>query len=381
MKIGPTYPIVNSKTACFKLDAQPVGNLQMLGDNVMEVTLRLTTTDGSPIPPSQFVTLVNPCLDSLISDLNIELNGDTLNKKGRYYSYRAMFAKLLSYPEGAKKTWLAGQDWVPDDFGKYHPPDYDSKNKGMLKRMKLFQENGPYKVSERPYTTEFRVLYGSLHTDLNSCSAGIPPGVACKIEMTFATDPFRLSCNKITTTATPNAKIPIIQIQDINLYVPICKMNDKIYKSMKSRLEHGEDITCHYVRTEVTMDSIPAGIASFEKEVSDASTMSSGRLSILFVSDKQFNGDYMTNPFQFVRRFEKTDMSVTPHVVRSSYIEQIKLLINGVEIGQLSGKGDKYNDRLSYIKMNIALGLRNSPCSNGITYEDWLDHAGICRVN
>lgn len=380
MKITASYPVVNATSVVFKLDAQQVGNLQMLGDNILEVQLRLTSTDGTEIPTNQFVTLANPCIDSLFSDVNVELNGETLNKKGRYYSFRALFAKLLSYPDGAKDTWLQAENWIPDDLHKYHPPEYDSTNEGMVRRMNLFKKRGKYNtVSTRPYTTEYQTLYGSVHTDIGSCSAGIPPGVSCKIEMTFASDEFRLNCNKITSTKHKNAKIPKIEVYDANLYIPIGKMNDKIYKSMKSRLDHGEHITCFYIRTEVTMDSIPAGLNAYEMTVSDASTMSSGRLTIGFVSDNQFNGDFLANPFQFARRFEKTNIDTGE--VKSSYVHQIKLTINGVEIGQLSGTATKYDDKLSYIKLMIALGLRNTPCSNGVSYDAWLDHAGIFLFN
>lgn len=374
MKINPAFPIIGQTNCVFNLPAQPVGNVQMLQDNLLQVFLSLTTTDGTKIATSEFVALANPIVDVLISNLSLELAGSVVNKNSNFYPFRAHFAKLLSYPNSAKKTWMQVQDWMPDDTGQFHPLDYDGTKNGFVQRMHIFKQKGNFKTEAlRKYVTDYQSVYGNLHTDLSSCDAGIPPGVSCKISLEFSSDRFRLCTSNVNSKA-------IIQIKDMLLYVPLARLNEKIYKSLKSRLAHDEKMTCFYVRTEVNMDSIPMGNSSYEKDISAADQMTPGRLTFGFLSAKQFSGDYCANPFQYSRRFEQTDNTDTS-LVHCSWIQDIKLKINGDVIGQLSGPVDKYDDKLAYIRMQMALGLRNTPCGNGISYEDWKDHAGNCPFN
>ena len=368
----PIYSIGGSKTIEFNIAAQSCNKVLLFAEHILELELRIVLEDGSPLKEEMFVALVNNGIDSLWSDVHIKLNDTSINKSSRHHGYRAYIPKLLSYPKAAKKEWMRPEMWMEDEIYKFDPLEADSSNHAFVKRMNVFKRRGIFEEeAQRPWTNKFQSMFGRVFTDLNTCDAGILPGVSLNMELVMESDNFRLMAPQVYPDAAR------VEIKSATLHIPLATLNPKLWHAIENRLKH-EPSSCFYTRCEVSTHTITPGSNEFEVEMYNSNVAGPARMVITFVTNKQFHGDILTNPWLLKRVFEKTIPGRTRTVDKTTtWIETLTLTINGKEIDSIKCKGDQFDDLPAYLRLNLYQGVQNTQMTNGITYEDFLDHAAL----
>ena len=178
----------------FAIPAQTNTNVINFNDNVLEVGLKLTSLDGTPLNSAAMVAPQNPIIDSLFKQVSITLNNNNISRTDNDYSLKAYLSKLLSYPSSSKTSWMSTEGYYADTDRYFDESKLDHRNIGFLERMALFKDRSiPLdKVGSAAFTNDTVTLCGRIFSDLSSIDCGILPGIDVKIEMTMASDAYRL---------------------------------------------------------------------------------------------------------------------------------------------------------------------------------------------
>jgi hypothetical protein len=239
------------------------------------VDLKITRSDGADLLSTDNITLCSNAFHSLFSDIEILINGQTINTHGGDYNqYRGYLYNLLNYGTEAKKSELSSQLYFPADT-----ETFTSTNKGFVKR--------------KSFTAGSAVvqLCGKLVDSLCTQTRYLPPQVELHIKLRRTADNFLLVGEK-----SSGIEYKIV-MENVKLAVKRHVVHPEIIKIHSDAIQRGEKYT--YPLTTTVIKSFPIQSGS-NGQISH--TLCSGilpkTLAIGITKLKSYQGD-MTDPFWF----------------------------------------------------------------------------------
>lgn len=215
---------------------------------------------GDPKQPG----IANNVLNSLFRQVNVSLNGKSVNSSDGNYSYRAYVETLMNYGGDANLTHLETVGW----------------NKNSTARSSMFKDSA---VIE---------LYGKLHVDILNQPLLLLNNVNLRLSLTLNKPEFYL----ITTTGDAKTDNSLIKIIDAGLYVKHCTINPNILIAHHKALEKS-NAKYHYKRCEIKSFIVGRGNSISLDNIVLGQLPTS--LIFLMVDNDAYTGCKDKDPFKF----------------------------------------------------------------------------------
>lgn len=240
-----------------------------LTETVLYVKFKVNAGEGYTFAP------INNLLSSAFSDIEVSVNGKTIENTNYMYPYKSMFTTLLNYNADAKNSTLPCSGYIADEAGKMD----QKENSGFVKRsgLKVFEFMGP------------------LILDMFNQSKLMLPNVSMRIKLKPARENFVLQAFK--NAAGTKFVLPTIKIEDCRLYVRNVQVADTVRIAHELGLKQ-QNATYEFQKMEMKSWVVSAGLTSISID-----NLFDGRIPKLFVfgmvKNSAFNGSYEENPFNF----------------------------------------------------------------------------------
>lgn len=243
------------------------------------VKVKIQKADGKALLSTEHVGPINLFLQSMFSQVEVNMQGKLITSTTSHYPYKAMIQTLLSYGNGAKTSQLTSQLWLKETPGHLGDTDVDNgKNDGLAGRAEYFAESKTVDME------------GPLYHDLFSMDRMILNQVAINIRLTRARPDFCL----MTVESNPDFKITI---EDIILKACKVQVNPAV---IYGHAEILKTVNAKYpfTKTEVKQITIAAGTVNFDQDQL-FQNIRPNRVVVGFVNALGAAGDYTKNPFNF----------------------------------------------------------------------------------
>lgn len=228
----------------------------------LQLKLQVLKNDGSLYKDADAQpALVNNILSSLFRQVNVSLNGKSVNSSDGNYSYRAYLETILNYGSDAQNTHLEILGWNTDT----------EKRKLLTKNSSILE------------------LYGKLHADVLNQPLLMLNNVSLRISLTLNKPEFFL----ITNEQNDNSKVKILEAA---LYVKHCTINPNILVAHHKTLER-TNAKYHYKRCEVKSFTVGRGNSINLDNIVIGQLPTS--LIFLMVDNDAYNGKKGKDPFEF----------------------------------------------------------------------------------
>ena len=248
-----------------------------LKSSVLNVKLRLTNGDGTPMNEAIVAGLVNTPLHSIFRQVDVTFQQTPLSHSGNNYPYKAYIDTILKTNENVQKGELTSQLFYKD----VGPDTDDAKtgpNSGLFNRS-LATKGG--KVVD---------LEGSLLIDVFQQPKLLLNGVSIGIKLWPSLDSFRL----ITDTIKADLKV---QIVDASFRLCVQRIDGGLMMAHEKMIKM-EPAIYPYLKSDIKTTSIASGQYSFS--VDDVfQGLVPCKLIVGLVSSAAYMGDYRKNPFYF----------------------------------------------------------------------------------
>ena len=272
----PTNQINDTSAINFSITAQSSAYVD-LKSSVLNVKLRLTNGDGTPMNEAIVAGLVNTPLHSIFRQVDVTFQQTPLSHSGNNYPYKAYIDTILKTNENVQKGELTSQLFYKD----VGPDTDDAKtgpNSGLFKRS-LATKGG--KVVD---------LEGSLLIDVFQQPKLLLNGVSIGIKLWPSLDSFRL----ITDTIKADLKV---QIVDASFRLCVQRIDGGLMMAHEKMIKM-EPAIYPYLKSDIKTTSIASGQYSFS--VDDVfQGLVPCKLIVGLVSSAAYMGDYRKNPFYF----------------------------------------------------------------------------------
>ncbi len=372
----------------------------------MDIKLAMIDGTGKPvdIPPTKKVAPCNNTLHSLFKSCRVYLGETLITKNSDNYGYKSYIIDLFSFDGAAKFSWLEGQMYYQDNFGKTLASQTAVGNSGFATRMNLFKNE-----TQSAYHQKTVQVMGRLHTDLNSSETALIPGLGIKLELVFASSDFLI---QVPATDTRKYRLTIEQAV---LMCPVGQLSDPLFRKIEMKLQK-EDARMYITRAEVTNQTIPRG-SIFTERLFPGSTLPS-KLIFAIIPTENYIGTQTTNPFFFARKFHAPGLgragigdaqdapppsgsssSTSSYVtvgtggtaggtlqlqegeaeqVRGDddycYFQRFSLTLNGESVdGFITDLASSREDLVNFIRMHFYMGFMQSRTGNNFTYQEFLN--------
>ena len=157
------------QSVSFELDSLCGPYCYQLSDAMMEVSLKITKSDGSTLPePNAKVGPVNNVLGSLFEKMGMTINGRRVTSIDYCYPYRCYLNNLLISSGEIQKTRNECAGYCEDE-----PVEATNDNKGWEKRQSWFRQGYAPGARFRP---EGATFIGPFIHDLTNIKRPLPPG-------------------------------------------------------------------------------------------------------------------------------------------------------------------------------------------------------------
>ena len=272
----PTNQINDTSAINFSITAQSSAYVD-LKSSVLNVKLRLTNGDGTPMNEAIVAGLVNTPLHSIFPQVDVTFQQMPLSHSGNNYPYKAYIDTILKTNENVQKGELTSQLFYKD----VGPDTDDAKlgpNSGLFNRY-LATEGG--KVVD---------LEGSLLIDVFQQPKLLLNGVSIGIKLWPSLDSFRL----VTDTIKADLKV---QIVDASFRLCVQRIDGGLLMAHEKMIKM-EPAIYPYLKSDIKTTSIASGQYSFS--VDDVfQGLVPCKLIVGLVSSAAYMGDYRKNPFYF----------------------------------------------------------------------------------
>ena len=272
----PTNQINDTSAINFSITAQSSAYVD-LKSSVLNVKLRLTNGDGTPMNEAIVAGLVITPLHSIFRQVDVTFQQTPLSHSGNNYPYKAYIDTILKTNENVQKGELTSQLFYKD----VGPDTDDAKsgpNSGLFNRS-LAMEGG--KVVD---------LEGSLLIDVFQQPKLLLNGVSIGIKLWPSLDSFRL------VTDTPKADLKV-QIVDASFRLCVQRIDGGLMMAHEKMIKI-EPAIYPYLKSDIKTTSIASGQYSFS--VDDVfQGLVPCKLIMGLVSSAAYMGDYRKNPFYF----------------------------------------------------------------------------------
>lgn len=251
------------------------GDYLDLSQTMLYVTAKIVKQDDAALEETDVVGPVNNWMHSIFNQVEIYLNQKLVSPPNNTYAYRAYIETLLNYGNDSKSSHLTCSLWFNDTAGSMD--DIADSNQGLVKRRQLTQKSSQVE------------MIGHVHADLFNQEKFLVNGVEMRVKFIRSRDSFSLMCAGNSTFK--------VKITEASLLVRRMKINPSVLLAHTKTLE---TTTAKYpvTRTDVKVLTIPAGVQ--RKSLDNVFLGQLPKRCIIgFVSNKGFNGDYASNPFNF----------------------------------------------------------------------------------
>ncbi len=293
-----------------------------LGSINLQLKFQVTKGDGTLYTNNDADQpgIVNNILNSLFRQVNISLNGKSVNSSDGNYSYRSYIENLLNYGLDAENSHLKICGW----------------NKILEQRKELIKNSS---IIE---------LYGKLHADMLNQPLLLLNNVKLRITLTLNKPEFYF----ISNSAKDDSKLKILESC---LYVKHCTINPNILVAHHKILQR-TNAKYHYKRCEIKSFTVSKGNSISLDNIIIGQLPTS--LIFLMVDNDAYNGNKTKNPFEF------------KHYNLSSFA----LFVNGTpipnEMINVNMKNGSQHAR-AYATIFSATGIANTPHGNLISFDDY----------
>lgn len=247
------------------------------------VKLKLQHEDGTAVEKSENVAPINYILQTMWSQIILQVSGKTLSLSNNCYPYKALIQTLLNTSDQAKESHLKAQGWAQDDSEM----DKIIGNNGAIWRYQRFA-TGSVEV-EGPILEDFfqtnRFLLNNTQVD---------------IKLFRARHPFTI------TTETDN-KYKLV-IEDISLKACFVTVHPGVISGHANALKHGNAIY-PYTRIEMLTYNLADGSRQFNLD-NLFNGQSPSKVIIGLVDSAAFAGDFKKNPFNF-KHFDVAEIELS----------------------------------------------------------------------
>lgn len=250
-----------------------------LSASYLYVKVKITKSDGSPLPEKEPVAPVNLFLHAIFSQVDVSLNERVISSSNNIYPYRAYIESLLNYGEDAKKSLLSCECFYKDNnLHVVDPLQNERGNEGLKKR---------YELTARSEVLE---MIGQLHCDIFQQNRLILNLVDLKIKMTRSKPEFCLISPKVDGQYK-------VMLQHASLFIRKVKVSPGVSLGHAKALEKN---TAKYPIDRVLCKTycVSKGSWSFMQDNVFLGLMPK-RVIVTCLENAATNGQYNLNPFLF----------------------------------------------------------------------------------
>lgn len=284
---------------------------------IIEVRCKIIQGDGSNVPANGQgdaaigqPSTCNLTLQSLWSQVDVELNGKVISSSTNTYAYRSIMETILSYGVDAQDSWLRAAGFTREtSTGGGVEPQTRAETK--------IQVSDVIKRSADMFAqSQEVVLIGRLHTDITSQPRYLPPGVNIDLRFIKQRDEFIIMKEK------DDERTYKMKILDLNVHFRKVSVTDEMKVHIEKQIQVAP-MQYPISRVEMVKYTIPQGVSSYE-----ADNLINGQLptKIIFglVKDASVNGSMTSNPFNF----QGLSLSEASLSVNSQFIPHAPLKLN-----------------------------------------------------
>ncbi|KAF4513978.1 UNVERIFIED_CONTAM: hypothetical protein B566_EDAN018375 [Ephemera danica] len=256
-----------------------------LSHTELHAKLQIVKAGNVAIAAADSVAPVNYVLHTMFSSVEIYLNNKLITPVSNTAAYRAYIEMLLNYSTDVKQSQMSAKLVEMDTHNAFDT--CGDANTGYKKRRAYFSESKEVDA------------VGYMHSDLFNQNRYLLSGVDVRLKFIRGRDTF---CLMSETLASGKLKI-----NDLTLHVRRADLNPSI------ALAHAEALKLSPAkypisRVDVKVLTIPSGVQS--KSLDNVYTGQLPiRVTLAFVENKSYNGDYKKNPFYF-KHFGLTSLSL-----------------------------------------------------------------------
>ena len=301
----------------------------------LHITARVVREDGTPLGVTDNVAPVNYYMHSLISQVDMFLNGTQVTGSDNTYPYRAIMEATLNMGREAKMSHLTSALYYKDTSGHLGESDGDN-NEGLKTRRRIA-------AASREID-----MMGRLHLDMFHQERFMLNGVDIKLRLIPTKSQFNLMNSNMQNEYKS-------VIRHASLFVRKLKLNPAVSLAHAKALERA---TAKFPIKRVLLrhHAIPAGQLTTILDNLFVPRCPH-KIIIAFVKSSSFNGVYDENPFNFehfnashialhVDRRQVPARALTPDFQRQKYVR-------------------------SYHSMMLASGQVNRDNGNNINYKEF----------
>ena len=257
-----------------------------LSRSYLYVRAKITDATGGNVGGTVNVGPVNLTMQSLFSNVDVELCSTRVSDSNGLYPYRAMLETLISYNEDAQASHLTSSIWKKDTAGQMNllvSIGNPALNLGLKERTLMFLASNEVEMIGRP------------HADLFHQPKCIPQNCSLKLKLTPTRDEFRL------ITPLPEGEAAQVQYRVVITEARLCIRTLQV--SPATVMAHEQVLMTTNMRfpiRRVTMKhlAIPRGQTSILHDNIYLGTLPR-RILLAFVDDTAMTGSYQQNPFNF----------------------------------------------------------------------------------
>lgn len=291
----PLKPINSVNAFSKRLEFSHVGRgaefFRNLHNTFLHLRFKVAKPNGTPLDTGKKACPINYIGQTIISSLEVALNGVVVTRNTDNYGYRSYIEALLSSSETGSTCHLAAGGFrmdtgTGDEIIKFD----DDKNKGCTSRYEWVKDGKIVEVISR------------LHFDLGRSNLYLPSGLDLSVTLNLAPDSFILMADAATT-----ASDAAFHLVDATLYTEIAHVNPAVQTAIE-RVFLEKNATIPFQHVEVHSVNIAAG----QKHVS-IDNLFTGKLPsvvlIGFVENAVHGGALDKNSLVF-RHFDLTNLNL-----------------------------------------------------------------------
>ncbi|KAF4526819.1 hypothetical protein B566_EDAN015148 [Ephemera danica] len=256
-----------------------------LSHTELHAKLQIVKTGNAALAAADSVAPINYILQTMFSSVEVYLNNKLITPVNNTAAYRAYIEMMLNYSTDVKQNQMSAKLVEMDTHNAFDT---------------CTDANFGYKT-RRAYFAESKVVdaVGYMHSDLFNQDRFLLSGVDVRLKFIRGRDTF---CLMSDTLASGKLKI-----HDMTLHVRRAEINPSI------ALAHAEALKLTPAkypinRVDVKVLTIPSGVQS--KSLDNVYTGQLPiRVTLAFVENKAYNGNYKKNPF-FFKHFGLTSLSL-----------------------------------------------------------------------
>lgn len=244
----------------------------------LNIKIKVTKEDGSPVSESDVVALVNLPLHSVFSHVDCQLQQKSVSDLGTNYPYKAYIDTVLS-TNSSRRVDNTSQLFIKDTGGQFD--DVDAKTGGNIGLFERWKHTRDGKLVD---------LLGPLLLDFFQQDRLILNGVTLDLNLWPSKNVFRFMSDSIQT----NEKLKIL---DATLRLCIQRPNPALTMAHAKRLEQSPALH-PYISSSIQIASIAEGEFSFSADNMFQGEVPSQHILGL-VSSSAYVGNYKRSPFNF----------------------------------------------------------------------------------